>query len=148
MASASARKKSNKRVISNSKPQQSPPMSSSSLAFPPSFRKIILSIPVALICMVTVFLGASSISHKAFESDGRSINFYTVEVINEFPHDPEAFTQVLVPSIYSYSIGLPLVSTTLYLFLFFLVDTYSINYSETFIISVSNFLHVLFTCLF
>lgn len=71
-------------------------MSSAALSFPLSFRKVILSIPVALICMVTVFFSASSISRKALESNGRASNFYTVEVINEFPHDPEAFTQGLL----------------------------------------------------
>lgn len=146
MASASARKKSNKRLISNSKPQQSPPMSSSSLAFPPSFRKLILSIPIALICMVTVFFSASSISQKAFESNGRSSNFYTVEVINEFSHDPEAFTQVLVPSMYSYSIWLPSVSTIFYRFIFGRYVYYS--FFGYFSLYLYLFLHVLFICLF
>ncbi|CAI9092295.1 OLC1v1027493C1 [Oldenlandia corymbosa var. corymbosa] len=105
MASGSARKKSSKRPISSSKgpePQTQLHASTASMASPASSfylkhrRNIFLLTSFALVCGLIVVLHITYSSPPAFESSVKSSNLHTVEVINEFPHDPEAFTQGLL----------------------------------------------------
>lgn len=85
------RKKSNTRRI-NSLPQQ-PSMASSS-PFLLHYRKISVLVFLILVVCLVVFLNTSSTKEGGFQYDVPSNQLYTVEVVNEFPHDPGAFTQV------------------------------------------------------
>ncbi|XP_009607670.1 glutaminyl-peptide cyclotransferase [Nicotiana tabacum] len=87
------RKKSNTRRI-NSLPQQ-PSMASSS-PFLLHYRKISVLVFLILVVCLVVFLNTSSTKEGGFQYDVPSNQLYTVEVVNEFPHDPGAFTQGLL----------------------------------------------------
>uniref|UniRef100_A0A5B6Z8K5 Putative glutaminyl-peptide cyclotransferase n=1 Tax=Davidia involucrata TaxID=16924 RepID=A0A5B6Z8K5_DAVIN len=92
MAGGSLRKKPNKR--SNLKPQPSmPPPSSSS---PHNYRKFSVFISIVLIVCVTVLLRMSTDMWSVFGFNTHSNHLYSIEVVNEFPHDPKAFTQGLL----------------------------------------------------
>ncbi|MCD7469425.1 hypothetical protein HAX54_008472 [Datura stramonium] len=93
MPGAKMRKKSNARRL-NPLPQQ-PSMASSS-PFLHHYRKISALIFFILVVCLVVFFSNSSRKEGAFRSDVPSNQLYTVEVINEFPHDPDAFTQGLL----------------------------------------------------
>ncbi|OIT19443.1 hypothetical protein A4A49_43578, partial [Nicotiana attenuata] len=90
MPGARMRKKSNSRRI-NPLPQQ-PSMASAS-PFLLHYRKISVLVFLILVVCLIVFLNTSSTKEGVFQSDMPSNQLYTVEVINEFPHDPVAFTQ-------------------------------------------------------
>lgn len=91
MASGTHRKKLNKRP-NFSKPLNSP-MASSRPA-PPNYRKPSIYFLVLFIFCVFGLLGVSSNMWRNFNSDAVSLAIYSIEVVNEFPHDPAAFTQV------------------------------------------------------
>ncbi|XP_027110219.2 glutaminyl-peptide cyclotransferase-like isoform X1 [Coffea arabica] len=97
MANVSARKKSNKRSNSNLKRQQQSSVASPSMSFRLKHRrKIILLTTVAVAWGVLLTVSRTSISSTAFQSKLQSSHLHTVEVVNEFPHDPGAFTQGLL----------------------------------------------------
>ncbi|KAM7499703.1 hypothetical protein LguiA_024117 [Lonicera macranthoides] len=91
----SMRKKSSKRSL---KPPIPTPSSSSSSTSSHLFnyRNILMSISVVLIVFVVVLLSVSSNTWARFQSDSRRDDLYAIEVVNEFPHDPHAFTQGLL----------------------------------------------------
>lgn len=92
------RKKTSKR---SPKPQHSPipsPPSTSSHLF--NYRNILMAISVVLIVFVVALSSVSSNTWARFQSDSCRDNLYAIEVVNEFPHDPQAFTQVKSSSTY------------------------------------------------
>ena len=95
MPGAKMRKKSNSRRV-NSLPQQ--PSMASSLAsssrFLLHYRKISALVFFILVVWLIVVLNTSLRKEGESQSDVPSNRLYTVEVVNEFPHDPDAFTQV------------------------------------------------------
>lgn len=91
MPGAKMRKKSNTRRL-NPLPQQ-PSMASSS-RFPLHYRKISALAFVILVACLIIVLNTSLRKEGVSLSDVPSNQLYTVEVVNEFPHDPDAFTQV------------------------------------------------------
>lgn len=73
-------------------------------------KKSYLIVSVLLVLSVVVLLGISSSGWSKFKSLDESFpRIYTIEVVNEFPHDPHAFTQV------SIRVSFP--------FVFFLIDS-------------------------
>ncbi|CAH9123512.1 unnamed protein product [Cuscuta epithymum] len=90
------RKKSHKK--SPPKTQQASMMTSSASIFHLNYRKTSLTVMVILAICLIALLSTSSSKERVFgPSDLSSPNqLYTGEVINEFPHDPNAFTQGLV----------------------------------------------------
>lgn len=92
MASGSLiRKKKNYKQRTNLNP--SPPMASR--PNPSSyFQKSSLLLSLVLLLSVIVLLGISSNIRNKFVRDDSFPKIYTIEVVNEFPHDPDAFTQV------------------------------------------------------
>ncbi|KAK3037230.1 hypothetical protein RJ639_030123 [Escallonia herrerae] len=95
MAGASMRKKPNKR--SSPEPQQtSMPSPPSSLLSYFSYRYLSLVVSFVLIVCVIVLLSVSSNMWATFGSDAQFDQLYTIEVVNEFPHDSNAFTQGLL----------------------------------------------------
>lgn len=97
MPGAKMRKKSNSRRV-NSLPQQ--PSMASSLAcssrFLLHYRKISALVFFILVVCLIVVLNISLRKEGVSRSDVPSNRLYTVEVVNEFPHDPDAFTQGLL----------------------------------------------------
>ncbi|KAA8539959.1 hypothetical protein F0562_026651 [Nyssa sinensis] len=91
MAGGSMRKKPNKR--SNLKPQPSMPRPLSS---PPNYRKISVFVSILLFVCVTLLLRMSTDMWIVFGFNTHSNHLYSIEVVNEFPHDPKAFTQGLL----------------------------------------------------
>ncbi|WOH08828.1 hypothetical protein DCAR_0728278 [Daucus carota subsp. sativus] len=62
-----------------------------------SFKKHLLYIPLLIMIFAALFLlSISSNTLSAIGSDGVSPHNYVIEVVNEFPHDPKAFTQGLL----------------------------------------------------
>lgn len=101
MASATQGKKLNKRPQSSNsdKPPKSKSKSKSSpmgpsRSAPPIYRKTSVVFSVLLILCVFGLLGVSSNMWRNLNSDAVSTPVYSIEVANEFPHDPAAFTQV------------------------------------------------------
>ncbi|KAG6715473.1 hypothetical protein I3842_05G255000 [Carya illinoinensis] len=94
MASGSLiRKKKNYKQRTNLNP--SPPMASR--PNPSSyFQKSSLLLSLVLLLSVIVLLGISSNIRNKFVRDDSFPTIYTIEVVNEFPHDPDAFTQGLL----------------------------------------------------
>ncbi|KAM3247836.1 Glutaminyl-peptide cyclotransferase [Capsicum annuum] len=94
MPGAKMRKKSNTPRRLNPLPQQhSMPNSSPFLLH---YRKISLLVVFVLVVCFILLLNKSLRKESDFRSDVPSNQLYTVEVVNEFPHDPEAFTQGLL----------------------------------------------------
>ncbi|KAF3676021.1 Glutaminyl-peptide cyclotransferase [Capsicum annuum] len=60
------------------------------------YRKISLLVVFVLVVCFILLLNKSLRKESDFRSDVPSNQLYTVEVVNEFPHDPEAFTQGLL----------------------------------------------------
>lgn len=91
MASKSSKKKPNSKR-SNSKPAYSP------MASPKHFhlKRFFILISIMLPVCVIVVLGVSSNTSYKISSDHHSVKIYGFELVNEFPHDPRAFTQGLV----------------------------------------------------
>ncbi|OVA13953.1 Glutamine cyclotransferase [Macleaya cordata] len=87
MASGSLKKKPKQRSINRS------PSSMASPSSPFRFRRKSLIISSSLIISVLVLLYITS-KKKNFEAPLAEL--HSVEVVNEFPHDPEAFTQGLL----------------------------------------------------
>ncbi|KAG5533802.1 hypothetical protein RHGRI_027857 [Rhododendron griersonianum] len=75
-----------------------PPMAfgSSFSSSPSNYRKISLLAMVFLVVCVVVVLSISSSMWGGFGFDVPLDQFYSIEVVNEFPHDPRAFTQGLL----------------------------------------------------
>ncbi|KAF4400261.1 glutaminyl-peptide cyclotransferase isoform X1 [Cannabis sativa] len=91
MSKGSLRKKNlNKRLNSNPKS----PMAIGSIHS--SFRRGSLIFAVFLMLCVVVTLGISSNMWTVLKHDAASPAIYSIEVVNEFPHDSQAFTQGLV----------------------------------------------------
>ncbi|XVF53540.1 hypothetical protein PTKIN_Ptkin05aG0107200 [Pterospermum kingtungense] len=90
MASKPFKRKPN-RNRSSSKPE-------SSMAFAKHLyiRKVFILLSIILLVCVVIFFGVSSRTWKRMSADHHSIQFYGYEVVNEFHHDPGAFTQGLV----------------------------------------------------
>ncbi|XP_059445347.1 glutaminyl-peptide cyclotransferase isoform X3 [Corylus avellana] len=60
-------------------------------------KKSYLVVSVLLVISAVVLLGISSSLWSKFKSHDKSFpRIYTIEVVNEFPHDPHAFTQGLL----------------------------------------------------
>ncbi|XP_055828431.1 glutaminyl-peptide cyclotransferase-like isoform X1 [Solanum dulcamara] len=93
MPGAKVRKKSNTRRL-NTLPQQ-PSMASSS-RFLLHYRKISALAFLILVACLIIVLNTSLRKEGVSLSDVPSNQLYTVEVVNEFPHDPDAFTQGLL----------------------------------------------------
>ncbi|GMY07311.1 glutaminyl-peptide cyclotransferase [Fagus crenata] len=96
MASGSLKKKHNKRPIL--KPHTPNPMAS---RFKPSSycTKTTLIVSAFLFLFVIWFSAISFKTRSKFNSQSHDHSFpkiYTIEVLNEFPHDPDAFTQGLL----------------------------------------------------
>ncbi|KAJ8536813.1 hypothetical protein K7X08_035214 [Anisodus acutangulus] len=87
------RKKSNTRRL-HPLPQQ-PTMANSS-PFLLHYRKISVLVFLILIVCLIVFVNTSSPKEGVSRSDVPWNQLYSVEVVNEFPHDPDAFTQGLL----------------------------------------------------
>lgn len=90
MATGSLRRKLNKR----SDPRPYTPMA----ARPKSsnYRNTSLILSVVLIVGVFILLGISSNIWSNVSFSAVSTNIFSIEVVNEFPHDPNAFTQVIL----------------------------------------------------
>ncbi|KAI3458098.1 hypothetical protein Pfo_014761 [Paulownia fortunei] len=97
MAIKSLRKKSNKRS-SNSNPTNphNNSMAPSAPSFLSNYRMIPLLISAVVFVCVLILLSVSSNMHSALGSDPNIDRIYSVKVVNEFPHDPNAFTQGLL----------------------------------------------------
>lgn len=94
MPGAKMRKKSNTPTRKLNPLPQQPSMASSS-RFLLHQRKIsALALFILVVCLIVV-LNTSLRKERVSRSDVPSNQLYTVEVVNEFPHDPDAFTQVL-----------------------------------------------------
>jgi hypothetical protein len=91
MATGSLRRRLNKRS-SDGRPQA--PMASRP-NFPSYYRKTSLILFIFLILGVFVLLGISSNMWSTVGYGAISTGIYSIEVVNEFPHDPNAFTQVI-----------------------------------------------------
>ncbi|KAG8476704.1 hypothetical protein CXB51_031073 [Gossypium anomalum] len=91
MASKSSKKKPNSKR-SSSKPASSP------MASPKHFhlKRFFILVSTMLPVCVIVVLGVSSNKSYKISSDHHSVKIYGFELVNEFPHDPRAFTQGLV----------------------------------------------------
>lgn len=104
MAGGSLRKKGpNKRsTIPNPKAAEAPISFGSSFPSSPSNyrRKISLLAMVFLVVCVVVILSISSSLWGGFGFDVPLDQFYSIEVVNEFPHDPRAFTQVCLSCLF------------------------------------------------
>ncbi|XP_044504443.1 glutaminyl-peptide cyclotransferase [Mangifera indica] len=108
MASRSLKKKSNKRFNNNSNPNPSTSSFSSSSSSSSSrmdsshlarfrYRRTTAAVLIFLIVCGLVALSISSdIWHKIVRPVDYWPDIYTIEVLNEFPHDPGAFTQGLL----------------------------------------------------
>lgn len=59
-------------------------------------RKVFILSSIILLVCVIIFLGVWSSSWKKISAENHSIQLYGYEVVNEFHHDPGAFTQGLV----------------------------------------------------
>ncbi|GFY83315.1 hypothetical protein Acr_03g0000890 [Actinidia rufa] len=92
MAGGSLRKKPNKR--SSPKPQAS--MASASSSSPSNFRKRFLFFTVFLGVSVVGLVGISSSMWTGLGFEEHSDQICSANVVNEFPHDPGAFTQGLL----------------------------------------------------
>ncbi|XP_031108963.1 glutaminyl-peptide cyclotransferase-like [Ipomoea triloba] len=94
------RKKSTKKYqIPN--PQQPQMVSSSPSSSLFNCRKISLSLLVVVVVSLVALLSFSSNKDRAFRSSSSPplpVQLYVVEVVNVFPHDPNAFTQGLLYS--------------------------------------------------
>ncbi|KAK8503895.1 hypothetical protein V6N13_021675 [Hibiscus sabdariffa] len=90
MVSKSAKKKPNSKR-SSFKP-------ASQMASPKHFdlRRFLILISIILPVSLFVVLGVSSSTSFKISSDHHSVKIYDFEVVNEFPHDPSAFTQGLL----------------------------------------------------
>nr|XP_048326548.1 glutaminyl-peptide cyclotransferase isoform X2 [Ziziphus jujuba var. spinosa] len=96
MASKALRKRLNKRSDSKPSPSNSSTMPAS---WPPhlnNYRKTSVIFSVLLILSVFGLLGVSSNMWRNLKHDAVSTPVYSIEVVNEFPHDPQAFTQGLL----------------------------------------------------
>ncbi|XP_074381080.1 glutaminyl-peptide cyclotransferase-like isoform X2 [Apium graveolens] len=86
------KQKSNHNTLAKS---MSKSISSSSLFA--SFKKHLIYIPLIIMLLAALFLlSISSNTFSAIRSRTDSPKNYVVEVVNEFPHDPKAFTQGLL----------------------------------------------------
>lgn len=93
MAGGSLRKKPHKR----SSPKEAQPlMPSGSSSSRSNYRKISLFAMVFLFFWVVIVLCISPNMWTGLGSDARLDQVYSIEVVNEFPHDPTAFTQGLL----------------------------------------------------
>ncbi|XVE58473.1 hypothetical protein DITRI_Ditri04bG0172200 [Diplodiscus trichospermus] len=90
MASKSFKKKPNSKRSSS---KLAASMASSKHLYLRNF--FILMLIILLVCVILV-LGVSSNPSNKISSDKHSVKLYGYEVVNEFPHDPNAFTQGLV----------------------------------------------------
>lgn len=100
MASRSLKSKLNKRansksniIASSSSSSLSPDMDSSKL-YRFNYLKSSALFLIIFVILVVV-LGVSSNTRSKFVSVDHSPKFYSVDVVNVFPHDPNAFTQVI-----------------------------------------------------
>lgn len=59
-----------------------------------NYRKTSLILSVVLIVGVFILLGISS--NILINVSAVSASIFSIEVVNEFPHDPNAFTQVIL----------------------------------------------------
>ncbi|KAF2312231.1 hypothetical protein GH714_028649 [Hevea brasiliensis] len=90
MGTQSLNKRSSKSKRSTSKPDiLMPPSQTSHL----TFKKVPLFVLLVMAFGGFALLGISSIMWRAPTSTDHFPKFYTIQVVNEFPHDPNAFTQ-------------------------------------------------------
>lgn len=90
MASGSLKKRP-KRLISTPYRSMASPRPSSF-----NYKTISLLISIFLILSVVFLLSLSSNMWSKLVSNVNSSQIYSIEVVNEFPHDPNAFTQGLL----------------------------------------------------
>ncbi|XP_021663580.2 glutaminyl-peptide cyclotransferase isoform X2 [Hevea brasiliensis] len=93
MGTKSLNKRSSKSKRSISKPDIIMPPSQTSRF---TFVKVPLFVLLVMALSVIALLGLSSIMWSALTSTYHSPKLYTIQVLNEFPHDPNAFTQGLL----------------------------------------------------
>ncbi|KAL9275070.1 Glutaminyl-peptide cyclotransferase-like protein, partial [Drosera capensis] len=103
MAGGSLRKKpqppKSKRSVPNLSSSPSPMASRSPPALVPDHKRIFILVSISLIVCVIVLLSISSntsSSKLSFSGEEVSAEVYSVEVVNEYSHDPNAFTQGLL----------------------------------------------------
>ncbi|KAG8381256.1 hypothetical protein BUALT_Bualt06G0103600 [Buddleja alternifolia] len=97
MATNSMRKKSNKRSSkSNLANPRTKTMAPSAASFHSKYRTVSLLISAVVFVSILILVSISSNMRNAFGSDTKLDRIYSVEVVNEFPHDPNAFTQGLL----------------------------------------------------
>lgn len=91
------RKKSNTTTRRLNPLQPSMPSPSSSSPFLLHYRKIsVLVFFILVVCLIVFLITSLRKEGVSSRSDVPSNQLYTVEVVNEFPHDPDAFTQGLL----------------------------------------------------
>ncbi|CAI0546506.1 unnamed protein product [Linum tenue] len=84
-----------KRSSTNSKPTSSNPMPpSQTRGF--SWNRGPVFVSVAMVFGVVFLLGISSIIWNSFAGVDATPKIYAIQVVNEYPHDPDAFTQGLL----------------------------------------------------
>ncbi|XP_037495368.1 glutaminyl-peptide cyclotransferase isoform X2 [Jatropha curcas] len=91
MGTKSLNKRQGKRSIC--KPDISMPSSQISQF---TFRKLPRFVPLVMAFGIITLIGISSIMWSSLASGDLSSKIYTIQVLNEFPHDPNAFTQGLL----------------------------------------------------
>lgn len=83
------------RSLRNKRSNPKPYSPMASRAKPWNHRKVSLIFFITLILGVVLLMGISSNMWRKFKYGASSLpTVYSIEVINEFPHDPGAFTQV------------------------------------------------------
>ncbi|KAG8652953.1 glutaminyl-peptide cyclotransferase [Manihot esculenta] len=92
MGAKSLNKRSSKSKRSVSKPDNIMPPASSHF----SFTKVPLLVLLVMAFAVVALLGISSVIWSTLTSTDHSPKFYAIQVLNEFPHDPNSFTQGLL----------------------------------------------------
>lgn len=95
MAGGGIHRKKKKTERSNPVPHSSMP----SLSPTHRHRWLTRGVPLALALCILVLLGVSSnawVASPHISQKFQSHQIYTIDVVNEFPHDPKAFTQVRI----------------------------------------------------
>ncbi|KAM1820519.1 hypothetical protein ACFX11_002051 [Malus domestica] len=96
MATGSLRKKLNNNKRSDRRPYNNAPMAASRPRSLPNYRKTSLILAAFLVLGVLILLGISSNMWSTVIYADVSPGLYSIEVVHEFPHDPDAFTQGLL----------------------------------------------------
>ncbi|KAF6157636.1 hypothetical protein GIB67_037209 [Kingdonia uniflora] len=87
---------STKKKLRRPNSQHSSPSSMGSPSSLLNLRRRTLFLSITLVSSALVFILLVSGTSKESNFDALSSQFYSIEVVNEFPHDPKAFTQGLL----------------------------------------------------